>query len=181
MASLFVVVYERCYKEPITYWLYGRRGLAAGQAIGIEYTMKPDRSPLIALLVEDEAMLALVMDDLLLAEGFETIRVATEESVKAQAGKDLAVAVVDLSLAGDIAGQRIITFLRSHLPGLPVVVVTGYACDAEQADLRGLGGPTIRLHKPAHINQLAAAVWDVLDPTFLAGQLTHRERKDEQL
>ncbi|RYI07020.1 MAG: response regulator transcription factor [Acetobacteraceae bacterium] len=143
--------------------------------------MKLDASPLVALIVEDEAMIALVMDDLLLAEGFETIRVATEEAAKAQAGKELAVAVVDLLLAKDIAGQRIIAFLRSQSPGLPIVVVTGYAHDAEQADLRGLGGPTIRLHKPAHIDQLATAVWDVLHPRYLAAQLTHRERKEDRI
>ena len=143
--------------------------------------MKLDGSPLVALIVEDEALLALDMDDLLLAEGFETIRVATEEAAKAQAGRILAVAVVDLLLANDIAGQRIIAFLRSQSPELPIVVVTGYAHDAEQADLRGLGGPTIRLHKPAHIYQLAAAVWDVLCPEYLVAQLTHRERKEDQV
>ena len=137
-------------------------------------------TPLIAMLVEDEAMLALVMDDLLLAEGFDTIMVASEEDARAQGAKELAVAVVDLSLAGDIAGQRIISFLRSCRPNLPVVVVTGYSCDAEQADLRGLGGPTIRLHKPNHIDQLAAAVWNVLDPVYLAEQLAHRERQEDQ-
>lgn len=142
--------------------------------------MKLDGSPLVALIVEDEATLALMMDDLLLAEGFETIRVANEGAARAQAGRDLAVAVVDLALANDIAGQRIIAFLRSQSPKLPVVVVTGYSHDAEQADLRGLGGPTIRLHKPAHIDQLAAAVWGVLHPAYLVAQLTHRERKDDR-
>jgi ActR/RegA family two-component response regulator len=143
--------------------------------------LKPDETPLVALIVEDEAVLALIMDDLLLAEGFETIRVATEETARAQADKALAVAVVDLSLARDVAGQRIIAFLRSQSPELPIVVVTGYAHDAEQADLRGLGGPTVRLHKPAHIDQLADTVWDVLHPEYLTAQLTHRERKEDRI
>lgn len=154
--------------------------MIAKQAFYNEHTMNRTGTPLVALLVEDEAMLALIMDDLLLAEGFNTILVASEEDARAHVGKDLAVAVVDLSLAGDIAGQRIISLLRSRLPDLPVVVVTGYACDAEQADLRGLGGPTIRLHKPEHFDQLAAAVWDVLDPVYLAEQLVRRERQGDR-
>ena len=143
--------------------------------------LMPDETPLVALIVEDEAILAITMDELLLAEGFETIWVATEEAARAQANKDLTVAVVDLSLAGDVAGQRIIAFLRSQLPKLPIVVVTGYLSNAKQADLRGLGGPMIRLHKPAHIDQLAAAVWDVLHPKYLTTQLTHRERKEDRI
>ena len=145
--------------------------MAANTACRNEHDMDRIERPLVALLVEDEAMLALVMDDLLTAKGFKTILVANEADARAQVVRDPAVAVVNLSLAGELAGQRIIGFLRSYLPDLPVVVVTGYGCDAEQADLRGLGGPTIRLHKPQHIDQLAAAVWDVLDPDYLGEQM----------
>ena len=135
----------------------------------------------IALLVEDEALLALVMDDVLASEGFDTILVFNETDARAQVARALAVAVVNLSLVSDIAGPRIISFLRSCLPNLPVVVVTGFACDAEQADLRGLGGPTIRLHKPEHLQQLAAAVWDVLDPDCLGQQRPYRRRQDDKV
>ena len=143
--------------------------------------MERKGTPLIAVLVEDEALLALVMEDVLTAEGFDTILVSNETDARAQIARAPAVAVVNLSLASDIAGQRIISFLRRSLPNLPVVVVTGYACDAEQADLRGVGGPTIRLHKPEHINQLAAAVWDVLDPDYLGQQRSYRRRQKDKV
>lgn len=61
----------------------------------------------------------------------------------------LAVAVVDLRLGGDLAGQRIIRALRMQIPDLPVVVVTGFGHNTPEANLRGLGWPTVRLPKPA--------------------------------
>ena len=60
--------------------------------------------------------------------------------------------------------RRLIGTLRRRLPGLPVVVVTGYGPESPAADLRGLGGPTARLHKPCSPDQLVAAVRQVLAP-----------------
>ncbi|TDG26983.1 hypothetical protein [Paracraurococcus ruber] len=53
--------------------------------------------------------------------------------------------------------------LRRHTPHLPVVVITGFSKGSPQADLRGLGRPTIRLGKPEGYYELAAAVWNVID------------------
>jgi ActR/RegA family two-component response regulator len=124
-----------------------------------------DRTRPLALIVEDEALLALAIEDLLTEEGFDTLRAASESQVLAliPAAGPLAVAVVDLRLGGDLAGRHIIEVLRMQIPDLPVVVVTGFGHDAPQADLRGLGWPTVRLPKPASYDALAAAVWDVVD------------------
>ena len=110
-----------------------------------------DRTRPLALIVEDEALLALAAEDLLTEEGFDTLCATSEGQVLAliPAAGPLAVAVVDLRLGGDLAGQRIIRALRMQIPDLPVVVVTGFGHDAPEADLRGLGWPTVRLSKPA--------------------------------
>ena len=129
----------------------------------MEATGERDRPAPLALVVEDEALLALEIEDLLMAEGFRTLIMHTEAAARNLAVEHLAVAVVNLRLAENLAGQHIIRFLRSRSPMLPVVVVTGYDSQAPQANLRGLGWPTIRVHRPAHHEQLAAAVWDVID------------------
>lgn len=116
----------------------------------------------LALIVEDEALLALAMEDLLLGEGFQVVVACTEAEAMLNTHDDFVVAIVDLRLADDLAGQRVIAALRRRSPRLPVVVVTGYDAEAPEADLRGLGGPTTRLHKPANYSQLAAAVRDVV-------------------
>ncbi|MDO9711759.1 response regulator [Paracraurococcus lichenis] len=119
----------------------------------------------LALIVEDDALLTLLADGLLAAEGFDTIFAAheTEAMVQAAVAGRIAVAVVDLSLDGDVAGQRVIRALRQHVPDLPVVVITGFDSDAPEANLRGLGWPTVRLHKPGGYDELIPAVLDVME------------------
>ena len=125
--------------------------------------MDPSSADLpLALIVEDELILAMAVEDLLTAEGFATIVVRSEAEARAHAAAEIAVAGVNLRLSATLAGQRIIRALRRRDPSLPVVVVTGYSAQAPQANLRGLGGPTIRLHKPAGYAELAEAVWDVI-------------------
>jgi DNA-binding response OmpR family regulator len=116
----------------------------------------------VALVVEDEVLLALAMEDLLIAEGFQTILAHTEAEAEMVASDHLTVAIVDLRLASQLSGQRIIRFLRRRIPNLPVVVVTGYYGQAPEADLRGLGMPTVRLQKPVHYTELARAVHEVI-------------------
>lgn len=119
------------------------------------------RAPL-ALVVDDEALLALEMEDLLTAAGFTTVIACTEAAALAVSPDTLDVAVVNLLLEGRLAGHRIIRALRGRHPGLPVVVVTGYDGDAPQADLRGLGWPTARLQKPRHCDTLLDTVRGVV-------------------
>ena len=116
----------------------------------------------LALVVEDEALIALAVEDFLLAEGFQTSLACDEAQAKAAASVDLALAVVSLRLGADLAGRRVIEHLGSIRPNLPVVVITGYAGHAPEADLRGLGGPTARLRKPADEEAIMQAVQDVL-------------------
>lgn len=116
----------------------------------------------LALIVDDEALLALEMEELLAAEGFQTRIACTPAAAMAVPAETLAVAVVNLRLNGELLGHGLIRVLRGQRPNLPVVVVTGYDLDAPQADLRGLGWPTVRLHKPQHGLQLVTAVRDVI-------------------
>ncbi|MDO9713618.1 response regulator [Paracraurococcus lichenis] len=119
----------------------------------------------LALIVEDEALLTLLTESLLAAEGFDTIFAVCETEAMAQAAvaDRITVAVVNLHLGDDVAGQRIIRALRQHAPNLPVVVITGFDNDAPQADLRGLGWPTLRLHKPGGYDALVPAVLNVME------------------
>jgi CheY-like chemotaxis protein len=72
----------------------------------------------------------------------------------ADPGLRLRAAIANLNLPGSISGHEVIRRLRASFPQLPVVVITGYAPLAPQADLRGLGGPTARLQKPIEVQHL---------------------------
>ena len=102
------------------------------------------------LVVEDEAMVALMLEDMLAEGGYgsawrpdgQTETAAVDQAAEAGA------AVVGLRLLDGQDGREVIRRLREERPDLPVVVVTGFDPEAPQADLRGLGGPTLRLAKP---------------------------------
>ncbi|MBK1661852.1 response regulator [Paracraurococcus ruber] len=135
----------------------------------------------VALIVENEAALCLLTDDLLTAEGFDTVFADDEDDAafQALAAGQIAVAVVSLRLHGALAGRRVIQRLRQHAPGLPVVVMTGYDKKAPQADLRGVGGPTVRLHKPGAYEELAPVSLAVIDRARRGEAPMYGRRRDD--
>jgi DNA-binding response OmpR family regulator len=125
--------------------------------------MNEQDAPL-ALVVEDEAVLGLLVEHILSAEGFRILHAGTEAEAAYNVGMArIDLAIVNLRLDGALAGQRVIRQLRSRFPRLPVVVISGFGADAPEADLRGLGGPTARLGKPEGYSDLASTVRAIMD------------------
>jgi CheY-like chemotaxis protein len=128
--------------------------MQAGQRIDSEV---PGSQRSVILVVEDEVMLAMELEQVLTAAGYAVV-VATDGPAAlahaADPGLRLRAAIANLNLPGSMSGHEVIRRLRASFPRLPVVVVTGYALLASQADLRGLGGPTARLQKPIEAQHL---------------------------
>jgi DNA-binding response OmpR family regulator len=134
----------------------------------------------LVLIVEDEVLIALDIEDALVAEGF-TCAVAMDPSdVEALPLDNFVVAVIDLQLRGCLAGQSVIRNLRKRIPHLPVVVLTGFDLLCPEADLRGLGGPTGRLRKPVAPSELSQAVWEVIDRGRIGATPSQRLRRNDQ-
>lgn len=134
-------------------------------------TDRPDPRSAI-LVVEDEALVAMMVEDMLAEAGFHVVWApdgicAPSSHAPATAPR---AAVVDLRLARGLDGRDILRRLREGHPEMPVVVITGYDPTAPEADLRGLGGPTARLRKPfeseALLENLAALI-DGLPPPVM--------------
>jgi CheY-like chemotaxis protein len=81
----------------------------------------------LVLLVEDDALVALVAEETLRVIGFEPISVRTgAEGLAALNGAaPLALAVIDVGLP-DLRGDDLAERARGLLPGLPIVVASGY-------------------------------------------------------
>jgi DNA-binding response OmpR family regulator len=116
----------------------------------------PDTSPTV-LIVEDEALVAMLVEDTLAGAGYRgvwapdggrAVPPCPDHPAAARA------AVVDLRLADGRDGRHVVRRLREGRPSMPVVVVTGFDPRAPEADLRGLGGPTVRLQKPFDCDEL---------------------------
>ncbi len=124
----------------------------------------PEALPFTILVVEDQALIAMLIETVLRDHGYEVILASNGEEAlaRAQSIDRLSAVVADIHLLGQLDGKAVIRSLRQNRPGLPVVVVTGFHPEAPEANLRGLGGPTIRLGKPFATEDLVASLANVL-------------------
>ncbi len=110
------------------------------------------------LLVEDEAPLRLLTRRALVAAGHEVRAVEDAEAALAAVDDGFLpeVLVSDVTMPGELDGLALAEALRARIPGLPVVLVSGYAAATVG---EGLAGKGVRfLEKPFRMADLAAAV-----------------------
>ena len=91
-----------------------------------------NHSPRKVLLVEDEALVAMVVADTLIELGFDVIEAATGRDALDHAGGDHAhfdFAIIDLGLP-DRPGEEVIAELRMRRPDFPIIVASGHSEDA---------------------------------------------------
>src|SRR5688572_7010117 len=100
------------------------------------------------LVMDDEALVAMMVADTLTDAGYRVVCAPDGRGAWPDCGAVPDAAVVDLRRADGSDGREVIRALRKRRPNLPAVVITGFDALAPEADLRGLGGPTVRLGKP---------------------------------
>jgi DNA-binding response OmpR family regulator len=110
-----------------------------------------------ALLVEDEALVAMLAEDYLHAVGYDPLSVDTAAAaLDALRGGGFSLAVIDVGLP-DMRGDDLVTMARGLAPGLPIVLASGY----DPGDLRARFGPDEGIEvlgKPYTESELRAAV-----------------------
>jgi CheY-like chemotaxis protein len=117
------------------------------------------------LLVEDEALVAMVAEEFLRDLGFEPLsaRNAAEAMQIIEQGAELAVALVDVGLP-DTRGDELALRMRELRPGVPILIASGY----DQGDLRSrfagdsgvgvLGKPYTEADLERALEQLGVAI-----------------------
>ena len=118
----------------------------------------------VILVVEDEALIALHLEQVLTDAGYHVVVAFSGEEAIARSktmGR-LSALVTDINLQYGCDGRCVLRELRIGYPLLPAVFATGFSQWMDEADLRGLGGPTVRLVKPFLEKELIACVADVL-------------------
>lgn len=115
------------------------------------------------LVAEDEVLAAMAIEDELLREGYEVML-----APDGQAALDAARASMPDLLLTDLRmprldGAGLIRALRALSPGLPVVVMTGYAPSGGVEAFRGVGeGPVALFTKPIDMDALLAELRGLL-------------------
>jgi two-component system cell cycle sensor histidine kinase/response regulator CckA len=116
------------------------------------------RAPRRVLLVEDEAPLRRLAQRALAAAGHEVVEAEDAEAALEAVEDGFApeVLVSDVTMPGEMDGVALAEALRARMPGLPVILASGYA---ETAVGEGLAGRGVRfLEKPFRMAELVAAV-----------------------
>lgn len=105
------------------------------------------------LIVEDEALIALNIEDLLQENGHDVVAIADDEASAVQAATEHApqLALVDMRLAGGDSGLNVARRLNSM--GVAVVFATGN-CPGNQVKDLAIGC----LHKPLSDEQIIAGI-----------------------
>ena len=113
------------------------------------------------LLVEDEMLLAQVFQAALEDEGHRVTAAGDGVSALSADALDPAeVLVTDLRMPR-MGGRELVAHIRERRPGLPVVVLSGYALDAGEIG-GGAAAATVLLSKPVSPRALAEEVTGLL-------------------
>lgn len=117
----------------------------------------------IILLVEDEPMIRSVVGELLRAKGHNVQEVGDGETAlerfdaALERGAPFSLAILDLTLPGEVSGQQALLHFRARQPDLSVIIASGYADETEiQALCSGEG--TQLLAKPYNMGDLLSLV-----------------------
>jgi DNA-binding response OmpR family regulator len=110
-----------------------------------------------ALLVEDEALVAIVAEEALTALGFQVEVAASVAEAMAAVGREQPhLAVIDLGLP-DTDGGTLAAGIRAAAPEAGIVIATGYEADAILEKVSPALGAVI-ITKPYSDADLAAAI-----------------------
>ncbi len=115
------------------------------------------------LLVDDVPDLLAVMSEVLRTTGFTVVPARSGEAAAALLRQDLEldIIVTDFAMPG-IDGGALVRQARQLRPGLPAIIVTGYA---EADGLATVPSDVVVLRKPIGADDLARCIRDVLDAT----------------
>jgi CheY-like chemotaxis protein len=116
------------------------------------------------LVVDDEPGLRALARTGLQQHGFDVVAVETGEQALEilRAGEPrVDVMLLDLTLPG-ISGERVLREVRKRMPGLPVVVASGYATVESQSSWMSAGAMSF-VAKPYRIQQIAQKLREALD------------------
>lgn len=137
------------------------------------------------LVFEDEVLVAMMVEDVLVEAGFRAVSALGrrggglhDPGPGAAPSEAPHAAVVDLRLGPGLDGRDVLRRLRERHPSMPAVVMTGYDPLSPEADLRGLGGPTVRLLKPFDCDAFLQELLGVMDGAARAAVPQRRRATD---
>jgi len=118
-----------------------------------------NQSPRKVLLVEDEALVAMVAVDTLIELGFDVVEAATAQAALDYASADHAhfeFALIDLGLP-DRPGEELIAEIKMLRPNFPIIVASGYSEEVLRSRIK-MDEHFVFLTKPYDLTALQTAI-----------------------
>ena len=118
-----------------------------------------NQSPRKVLLVEDEALVAMVAVDTLVELGFDVVEAATAQAALDHASADHAhfeFALIDLGLP-DRPGEELIAEIKMLRPNFPIIVASGYSEEVLRSRIK-VDEHFVSLSKPYDLTALQTAI-----------------------
>lgn len=106
------------------------------------------------LVAEDENLAAMAIEEMLIDAGFDVLLAADgQQALEIAALNDFDLLLTDLRMPR-LSGNELVRRLREGRPGLPVIVMTGYAPPGGVGALQAGYGPMVLLAKPLDPDEL---------------------------
>ena len=106
------------------------------------------------LVAEDEGLAAMAIEDMLKDAGFDVLlAVDGQQALELASEHPFDLLLTDLRMPR-LSGNELVRKLREGRPGLPVVVMTGYAPPGGVGALQSGHGPMVLLNKPLDPEEL---------------------------
>jgi CheY-like chemotaxis protein len=126
----------------------------------------PDARPGRILVIDDEQPIAQLLEDVLRDEGhFVEVAVSGEEGLRLAAAGRYDLVLTDLGMP-DMSGWEVASRIRARLPGVPVVLVTGWGTTLTQNEIDRSGVAAV-VHKPFEIREVVETTHRVLEQAAL--------------
>ena len=110
--------------------------------------------PASILVAEDETLAAMAIEDMLRDAGFDVLLAGDgQQAVEIAALNHFDLLLTDLRMPR-LSGNELVRKLREGRPGLPVIVMTGYAPPGGVGALQSGYGPMVLLNKPLDPEEL---------------------------
>ena len=121
---------------------------AAGRANGV-------------LVVEDEAILRMMVAEHLRTKGYRVIEAASLNEAVAvlSSGEPADIVFSDVNLSGSLGGLSLTVWVREHFPGIPVILTSGNKSVAERIHA---GDPVPFIRKPYDPDEVERSIRSML-------------------
>jgi len=110
------------------------------------------------LVAEDETLAAIAIEDMLRDAGYDVLLASDgQQALEIAALNEIDLLLTDLRMPR-LSGNELVRKLREGRPGLPVVVMTGYAPPGGVGALQSGYGPMVLLNKPLDPDELLESI-----------------------